>query len=221
MPCSIHGCRGRIKTRSDLCTKHLLVKRRHGHPLQQPLTKWELDRLTRHVRSLLDARPNRQDVWQSLVAIHDDMKREYQGQLQVFRQALAPRDLAAQEIAETVVDVCREAGAETVVLTMVSIAYLQQFDPRRFRTDDTVAMAMALRFRKLSRANYDAFVNPVTGNRHIVAKDFRPSTQLRLGKMLCARFAAIGWRLCEQEQEEIRVRSNKVSTALKALEVAT
>lgn len=214
--CSVAGCAKKAKRHGGPCSKHQINRRRHGHEKQVPVSAFELRRHARHVRKLIDCRPNREDIWTSLLAAHDMLLSQANAEVSVAKASKGIVHRPAYEAAQAIVTVCSEAQAEDVVIILVTLGYLQEFDPKRFVSDDAFRMTMALRFRRLASSSFYRTINPSTGAKLRPSHEFPPRTQLMLGRRLATGFAAFGAELCRAEFRDTR-RTDEVKRALLAV----
>lgn len=215
--CSVAGCTKKTKRHTHLCSKHQKNQRRHGHPLQVPVSSFELRRYTRHVRGLINGRKNREAIWSSLLEALDVILREAASEVRRVSGSRGIARSSAYQVDHAIVTVCGEAQAEDVVVTLVSLGYLAAYNPKRFISDDAYHMAFALRFRRLAPSSFNRVFNPVTGAKGRVPQDFNPRSQLLLGHRLATAFAAFGMRLCELEAKENRERMEKTKAPIALL----
>jgi len=222
-PCRIRGCKRSAKDHSNMCNAHQKVQRRHGHPLQRPVSHHEMVRYRRHVRGLIDGHPKKESLWTALLEALDVMIRDAAAEVHRVSSVRGIARRSPYEVAHAITTVASEAAPEDMILTVVALGYLAAFDSHRFVDDNAYFTTIALRFRRLAPSSYNPVMSAVTGKRARVSKDFTPRSQLMLGQRLARSFAAFGVRLCELEdrQTKERMEKTKAPVALLSEDMAT
>ncbi|MBL8901725.1 MAG: hypothetical protein JNK83_00420 [Rhizobiales bacterium] len=215
-PCSATGCHKQTIGHSKHCQTHRSVDRRWGHPLQAPMTKGELTRLSKHVTRLINSRPNSADLWCKLREALKQLKREARAVVAEIKPGFPVFDKEAGPnliILQTLVD----AEPDKVIAAMIAIGYVAGIDRHRFKNDDAYFMAAGRRLYLLSRAHFEGHINPATGKRHFVCKEPNSKNVLAVGRKMMAAFGAFGLRLALIEERDERHADDVRKAPLMAL----
>lgn len=217
--CSTARCGRKARGYSHRCSRCTLKIRRWGHVDATPLGAFEMRKVIRHVRGLIDAKPNREELWKALIAAHDAVMREAATEARMLSEGRAITTAKTRlNACKAIVETGREAQAEDIVLNAVAIGYLASAIPKRFYNADCYFMAMAVRFRRLNRSVYLGHMSATTGRVHYVSPEFRPREQMVIGRMLAAAFAGFGMKLHEVEGVELKRKANVMKTPMMLLD---
>lgn len=215
MNCKIPGCKGQGSRYGRLCNSHKSRARRHGHPLQEGVTKQELKPYLEAVRRRFEARPENNAMAgtkQRLYGLVDNSKvtvaAYYRGQ-PTHRNQL----IAAQEILK----VSEAVPAEAVIETVLAMYLLADADSHRFRSDEAFLFQVSRRVRALTNMNVGTYYDPQSSQVKRVYRDLTPKSSRQLGLVLIETLGVAGLIIANLEREEQKARHKADEEYYKAL----
>ncbi len=189
--CSISGCSRPTTGYGHYCNAHRHQDRRHGSPLQRPVTAAEAIRTAKHIEKWIKGRKDPETIWKSMATAWtlrlEDAKTELRhherggAMIQTRRRAY-----------EDIVSVGRDIDVKKIALRCCAVAYIAGHDQKRYVTDKAFFHQMARRFRTLTDANIATHWNPVTMKTKRVYRDTDPKRLEFLGELLAQTFGPIG-----------------------------
>ena len=218
-PCRVPGCRKTTTSHSTFCPTHRSVDRRWGHPLQAPMTKGELSKLSKHVTRLINYRPNRNELWATLREALRLVKREAAAVVVEAGKGGAFPSMPGA-VANPLIMIYRtltDVEPDVVIAAMIAIGYVVGIDRHRFKNDEAYFMAAGRRLYLMCRDNFEGHINPSTGKRHYVCMEPKSQHVLAVGRKMMATFGAFGLRLALMEAEGERRDADVRSAPLLAL----
>lgn len=199
-PCQISGCSGTTSAYGRYCPTHKTRLRRHGHPLQQGVTKGDL----KHYLALVDEVIERNrdnstwDIasqrWEALVHHCRAIETAYlNGKAMVKFEVQAAREVI--RLAEHV--------EPLEVLRMVCAMYLMaEHRPRTFLCDQAFIHQLVRRCRGLTEVNAGTWYDHASGKAKRVYRDLPPRTVFILGQMIAETLGPVGLTVARSERRK-------------------
>lgn len=129
--------------------------------------------------------------WNKLVELMKPLA-EYQGPTKRYGR------IAAREI----VKLGTHVETRKIVDTVLAMYLLQEFDARRFKSDEAFWAQLVRRTRGLARANYGTWTNPSTGKPKSAAKELEPKAAQAMAGELKETLGVAGTWLANLEKRE-------------------
>ena len=203
--CATSGCSRRTKGFSKHCGSCGKRNARHGHPLQETISKGDLAPYRRSVRNFLNSRTDR-DAWTKAadrLAVLTEQATTYiaayQGGTAVNRWQL--------QAYRMILRVIEDAATTTVIETVAGMALYRCREPRRFRSDEAFLTQMTRRFVGLTDQNAGTYYSHALGRTVRVYRDTPPRTAVILGRLLMETIGVIS--LVQHRQEVERQRAER------------
>lgn len=215
--CRIPGCSGFSSRWGDLCSTHKARERRHGHSLQEGVTKADLGPYLRQLKAR-KLRNLDNPLWKLLEARWCALVDHCRTTL-AAHQAV-PMNRHERQACHEIVDLEPHVLAETVVGTALALFLMQEQAPRRFKSDDAFRHQLARRVRALADVNIGSFYDHATGKTKRVYRDLPGRTTVIIGALLERTFGQAGLMLAKKEREDAERRFSEVeqiTDAVKAL----
>lgn len=216
--CRVPGCDHRTSGWAAYCNAHKTRDRRHGHPLQDAVTKAELSGYTRLVQNRTAKNPD-SPAWDRIAVRWHGLVDHCRGIVAMYgaRRAVHRYHLqAAQEIIKIAEDVEPQEAVETAL----AMVMMYDLDPRRFRSDQAFRVQFVRRMRGLTDLNCGSWFDHTTGKVKKAYRDLPPKAAKIMASLLMETFGMVGLMLArlEKEQEaEDREEKKKLTEALKEL----
>jgi hypothetical protein len=187
--CAVPGCRSVRLARSPLCNTHKSAKRRHGDPQQRGTTLAELQPYLKLVRAHI-RRNSKNSVWQQLDDLWRLLLDECERELEERRDR--PSVAYDREAKEQLVKLKMGVKPRDAVEVMLAMYALQEFEPRRFKSDDAFRFQLVRRLRALSDLNVGSYYQHETRKVKRVYQDLSPRTTRALAGYLTETFGRAG-----------------------------
>lgn len=197
------------------CNRHKSHKRRHGDPLQTPITKRHLAPYIDEMADLIRRNPDSETWrimevrWDAFVE-HAKRRGSNAGPMN-HMERLACREFT--RLAENV-------DHFTVIKTFCAIHFLREADPRLFRSDESFNFQMVRRVRGLSDVNAAQYWDPKTQKVKRVYRDLRPDVVAHFAILVNALFGKLAVVLIhnrKEEREQERQEEERLNASMRAL----
>lgn len=212
--CTAPACSRETSAWGRYCNTHKSRARRHGHPLQQAVTKGELRPYLTAVDAVVD-RNTDSPLWELAGQRWDALVRHCQATVAAYWAGKPMRRwdrLAAEEI----VKLAEHVDAQVVLRMVCAVYLLQERDPRRFRSDDAFRHQLVRRCRGLTDVNAGTWFDNATGRVKRAYRDLAPKAALAMGGMLAEVLGPVGTKIAQLDRD----RANREWQQRKALGVA-
>jgi hypothetical protein len=212
--CTIPGCRSARLPRSPLCNTHKSAKRRHGDPQQRGVTVAELQPYLKiicaHIR-----RNSKNTVWHQLDGLWRLLVDACERELEERRNR--PDVAYDREAKQQLVKLRQTVKPREVVELILAMYALQEFEPRRFKSDDAFRFQLVRRVRALSDVNVGAYYQHETRKVKRVYRDLSPRTTRALAAYLAETFGRAGLYIAAHERNRIEAAGKAKAELDKAL----
>lgn len=212
--CAVPGCRSPKLPRSPLCNTHKSAKRRHGDAQQRGITVRDLAPYVKSVRAHI-RRNSKNSVWEQLDNLWRLLLDELGRELEELRNRPAVAyDREAKEQLVKLKDAVKPREAVEVILAMYM---LQEFDPRRFKSDDAFRFQLVRRVRALSDVNVGSYYQHETRKVKRVYRDLSPRATRALASYLVETFGRAGVYIASHERNRVEAQGKAKAELDKAL----
>ena len=196
--CRIPECGRQTTGRSHYCTAHKTRDRRHGHPLQETITKTVLKPYVSAVGTWVD-RQGADDLWSKIEGnwlVLVDWARGVLASYARGRPMYHPEVEAARAIVAAADDLTPRKVAETIA----AMGLLWAKEPHLFKSDRAAWVQTARRFLGLSERNAGMWWHEGEGRMRRTYKDIPPRNSVFLGRLLMAALGIIGTHVHEAQK---------------------
>lgn len=217
--CRAPGCGARTTRYGAFCQTHRSRSRRHGHPEQEGITKADLTQYLKLVRARIE-RNQQSPLWAECEARWNAVLEHARRVLAAFQRGQAGyrcERIAAQEV----VKLAENVAPSMVTQTTFAMFILQDYQPRRFRSDQAFRFQLVRRVRGLTELNAGSWYNHRTGKTHKAYRELPPRAVVVFGRWVADALGGVGLHLArlERQQEEARQQqANSLAGALEALQ---
>jgi len=209
--CRVPGCTQETASRySPYCSVHKARLRRHGAVDQDGITAADLKPYLSKVNARIEK--NRDSPawgqldgrWLTLVDHANSVIAAYE------KGRASPRHEV--KAAHEVVKIAGAAQAREVVETALAMFIMQEFEPRRFRSDDAFRVQLVRRVRALANMNAGEFYDHRADKTRRVYREVSPRAVAVMGHWLSEAFGVAGLRLARLERaDEERERKERLA----------
>jgi hypothetical protein len=199
--CRVSGCGAPAASRfAAYCANHRNRNRRHGAPNQDAITKAQLKHHLRRVKARIAKNAHSpawwqlEERWRALIDHSKGiMAGYYSGRAGVGYERRA---------AEEVIKLGNDVEPRQVLETVAAMVMMQEFEPRRFRSDRAFWIQLARRLRALTDMNFGERYNHQTRKVRRCYREFSPRAAEVLGRWLAQTLGTAGLHLARLEQAE-------------------
>lgn len=202
--CRVPGCTAPSSRWGTLCSTHKSRQRRHGHPMQDGVTKAELAPYRAIIRQRKANNPN-SPFWPSIEARWNALVDHCRGVVAAYLNGKAMNRNERQACQE-VVKLAEHVEAGEVVETALALYLMHEQAPRRFLSDDAFRHQLSRRLRGLADVNAGTWFDHTTNKVKRVYRDLPATSALVMGAMLAETFGVAGLLLARREEEDAEKR---------------
>jgi len=202
-------------TYSPLCRYHKAAKARHGHPEQTYITKHELMPYVKAAKQWVTTRSRRDflDIcklrWEALC--HE--ARIYEDKALSGR----PYHRPTMDAYQTVLKVNKENELTDIVITLISMGYLHECNPRRFKDQTAFGFQCARRLRSLAPNSIGSHWDNTKQKVKLVYRDVSPKVYRELVRMVeDLGFVGTGMSMAKADLKERATRKPKAVELMEA-----
>lgn len=213
--CHVPGCTAPVTRWGSLCSTHRSRKRRHGHPLQEGVTKTELAPYVVLVRQR-KARNQDSPFWGKVEARWTALVDQCRG---VVAASLAGTAMNRhqRDACHEVVKIADHVEAWEAIETALALYLMHEQAPRRFLSDDAFHHQMSRRLRGLTDVNAGTWFDHQSGRVKRVYRDLPTTTARVMGAMLVEVFGVPGLMLARREEEDAEKRRSEAEEMAQAV----
>lgn len=215
--CAVPGCGAARLARSPLCNTHKSRKRRHGDAQQPGITVTTLQPYLKTLRAHI-RRNAKSTLWDQLDNLWRVLIEECERDLELLanRPAVAYDREAKQQLVKLKQDVKPRQAVEVILVMFM----LQEFEPRRFKSDDAFRFQLVRRVRALSDLNVGSYYQHTTRKVKRVYRDLSPRATRAFAGYLTETFGRAGLYIATHERNRIEAQGKakaELGTALAEL----
>lgn len=200
--CRAPGCGARTASRfSVYCTRHKARLRRHGAVDQRAITKGELKPYIELIRKRI-AKNADNSIWDQLDGQWLALVEQAKGIAASRARGVAGRRHIATAASE-IIRLAASVQPRAIVETTLAMVVMQEFDPRRFRSDRAFKTQLVRRVRGLTEANVQRHFNYRTGKDQRVYSELPPKATAIMGQWIAVSLGPVGLHLVALERQEI------------------
>lgn len=214
--CRVPGCSTETASRfSQYCRNHKARLRRHGAVDQEGITAKDLKPYVERVRRRI-AKNTDSPAWGTLDARWEAVQQHAKEILRLFesgRPGPAYERRAAYEVAK----LAGATAARDVVVTALAMFMMQQFEPRRFRSDAAFRFELVHRVRSLGNMSAGQSYDHTSGKVRKVYRELAPRAMTAMGGWIAEAFGTAGLHLSRLEEAEVERRESQRAELHKVL----
>lgn len=196
--CETTGCgRGAATEYGIYCSKHSTNKRRNGHPQQEGITKGNLKPFLKRVEKR-KVKNLESTAWATMEARWCALVES----LRPLAESSHPTNKHARRAARELVKLGIHVPAQEIVDTVLAMYLMQEYEPRRFRSDEAFDCQLVRRIRGLTTLSRGAWTNPNTGKVHTATLELEPRTAEAMAMYVKQALGGAGVRLAALERND-------------------
>lgn len=213
--CSMANCSRPTSQYGKLCSAHRNHQRRHGDPLQIPVTKQDLKP---YLRLIQERRKRNTDspLWGMIDSRWLSVVDNAQQSLRLARSGKAGNRhgrLAAAAIEQ----LSQTSDRTEIADTAMAMFILQEFEPRRFVSDRAFWHQLARRTIRVGDIHSGSRIDHSSNRMRLIYRDAPAEVTLALGKLFVDVFGMAGSLLAKKEIEEAKRRRNEIEDIAQAV----
>lgn len=198
--CITTGCLGTTSTYGRYCPTHKTRLRRHGHPLQQGVTKADLKPYLAVVDEIMEH--NRDNAtWDIAVQRWNALVHHCQSIVATYLKGKAMVRSKVQA-AQEVIRLAEHVEPLEIIRTVCAIYLMAEYRPRTFLSDQAFIHQLVRRCRGLTEANAGTWYDHTTGKTKRVYRDLPPRTVLTLGQMIAEILGPVGLAVARADHQK-------------------
>lgn len=193
--CRVSGCTKSTSGYSPLCPAHRSRKRRHGHEEQFTVSKTDLKPFVDKVHDRIAKQPEA-SLWsvcdQRWDMFTDTLRDDQPKTIYSFVRS------AMKEL----VRLKRSVSGRSVAVTTIAMYLLQQYEPRRFRSEEAFRAQLVRRVRSLSDASFSQWEGASDGRSRRAMKELEPRAVAYTANLLVELFGPAGVKITQLERRD-------------------
>lgn len=216
-PCSVPGCGRKSSGARRLCDSHATHRKRHGHELQEGVRVGEITETKKFIRRWIRSRANGDRIWQGILADWQKCRDDALAEMRAVNQPGRVGRSWLMSAWRDIINVGSSADAEKIILTVMAVVWLREYQPRRFVDDTALLYQISRRFRTLSEHNVCTWENSSQGEPRRCYRTPAPRHAHALGGMLLARIGVHAIAIHNKwstERAEAQARRQKTLSAI-------
>jgi hypothetical protein len=198
--CRVPGCQETATGYSAHCSAHKATSRRHGDPLQEGVTKAQLDPYVKIVEARITKNIN-SSVWSQLderwlaltSAAGATLSTYHNGRPGLRQEVLAAHEI--KKLGDTV-------EPRRVIMTALAMYLMLDHEPRRFRSDAAFSTQLIRRIRALSDVNVGEWHDSKTNKTRRVYRELPPRVVQVLAGWVVPVLGGVGIKLAALEKAD-------------------
>lgn len=213
--CRVPGCHETATGFSAHCSTHKATSRRHGDPLQEGITKAQLEPYVKIVEARI-AKNASSSLWTQLDERWQALTSAAGATLSIYhngRPGLRQEVLAAHEIKK----LGDTVEPRKVIVTALAMYVMQQRQPRLFRSDTAFSTQLVRRVRGLSDVNVGEWYDSKAQRTRRVYRELPPRVVQVLAPWVASVAGVVGIKIAELEMKEEEARQEEVNTFYRAV----
>jgi hypothetical protein len=213
--CRAPGCSETPTRYGAFCTTHKAVTRRHGHPLQEGVTKAHLEPYVKLVEARI-AKNAANSVWSQLDerwqaltgAVAPILSAYHNGRPGLRQEVLAAHEI--KKLGDTV-------EPRRVIVTALAMYLMLDQEPRRFRSDAAFSTQLIRRIRGLSDINVGEWHDSKTNKTRRVYRELPPRVVQVLVGWVVPVLGGVGMKLAALEEADYQARQRELVSFQRAV----
>lgn len=213
--CRVPGCHEPATGFSAYCSPHKATSRRHGDPLQEGVTKAQLDPYVKIVEARITKNTN-SSVWSQLDERWLALTGAAEAILSAYhngRPGLRQEVLAAHEVKK----LGNTVEPRSVIVTALAMYLMIDQEPRRFRSDAAFSTQLIRRIRGLSDVNVGEWHDSRSNKTRRVYRELPPRVVQVLAGWVVPVLGSVGIRLAALEKADHEAVQKQIASFQQAV----
>lgn len=199
-PCIISGCSGTTSAYGRYCPTHKTRLRRHGHPLQQGVTKGDLKPYLAVIDEIME-RNRDNPTWDIAAQRWDALVHHCRSIVAAYLNG-TPMVKFEVQAAREVIRLYEHVEPLEVIRTVCAVYLMAEHRPRTFLSDQAFIHQLVRRCRGLTEANAGTWYDHASGKVKRVYRDLPPRTVLVLGQMIAEILGPVGLAVARSDRRK-------------------